>query len=45
MFEIAGVNRVDPAEHHRMNFLESGQRLSRGMPLVGNRVADLDVRS
>src|SRR4029077_3492919 len=45
MFEIAGVNRIDPAENHRMNFLKTGKRLARGVALVGDGVADLDVCS
>ena len=45
MFEVAGVDRINPAENHRMNFLKTGQRLARGMPLVGDRVADLHVGS
>ena len=44
MFEIAGVNRVDPAEHHRMNFLKPDKRLARGMALVGDGVTDLHIR-
>ena len=45
MFEITGINRVNPAKNHGMNFLKAGERVTRGMPLVGNRVADLDIRS
>ena len=44
VFEVAGVNRIDPTEDHGMNFLKTGKRLARGAPLVGNGVADLYVR-
>ncbi len=43
MLEVGGVDRINPAEHHRMDFLETGERLGRGIALVGDGVADLDV--
>ena len=43
MLEVGGVDRINAAEHHRMNFLETGQRLLRRMPLVGHGVADLHL--
>ena len=45
MFEVTRVNRINPAEDHWMNFLETEQRFACGMPLVGDRVADLYVGS
>ena len=45
VFEVTRVNRVNPAEDHWMNFLETEQRFACGMPLVGDRVADLYVGS
>ena len=43
MFKVSGVDRIDPTEDHGMNFLESQERFARGMPLVRDGVADLDV--
>ncbi len=43
MLEVRGVNRINAAENHRMDFLETGERLGRGIAQVGNGVADLDV--
>src|SRR6202011_3963272 len=43
MLEITSVNRVDPAEDHRMNLLKSRQRFTRRISLIGNGVADLHV--
>src|ERR1043165_5698233 len=44
MLEVAGVDRIKTAEHHRMDFLKTGQWLSRGVAQIGDGVADLDVR-
>ena len=43
MFEIGGIDRINPAEHHRMNFLKSRQRLGAAMRGSVMRVADLDL--
>ncbi len=43
MLEVGGVDRINSAEDHRMNFLETGQRLLRRMALVGHGVADLHL--
>src|SRR6478672_6602605 len=43
MFEIGGVDRIDPAEHHRMDFLETRERFGGGMARIGDRVADFHV--
>ena len=43
MFEVACVDRVNPAENHGMNFLETEKRFARRMPLIGDGVADLYV--
>ena len=43
MLEVRGVDRIDPAEDHRVDFLEAGQRLLRGVAQVGDRIADLHV--
>src|SRR5438067_487929 len=43
MLEVAGVDRINPAENHRVNFLEPGQRFPCGVTEVGNGVADLHV--
>ena len=43
MFEVAGVDRINSAEDHRMNFLKSGQWLARRVALIGNGVADFHV--
>ena len=45
MFEVAGVNGINPAKYHRMNFLKTWQRLARRMTLVRDGVADLYVGS
>ncbi len=45
VLEIGGVDRVNSAENHRVNFLETGQRLFRRMALIGHGVADLQLRS
>ena len=45
MFEVAGVNRINSAEHHRMNFLKTWQRIARGTTLVGDSVADFHIGS
>ena len=43
MLKVAGVNRINSAEDHRMNFLKSGQRRARRVTLIGNRIADFHV--
>ena len=43
MFEIAGVDRINPAEDHRMNFLKTRQRFAPRVALIGDSVADLNV--
>ena len=43
MFEVASVDRINPAEYHRMNFLEARQRFARRIALIRDRVADLHV--
>ena len=43
MFEVAGVDRINPAEHHRVNFLEAGKRFPRRVSRVRDRVADFHV--
>src|SRR6266513_4327239 len=43
MLEVADVDRINSAEHHRMNFLKAGQRLPRRIALIGDRVADFHV--
>ena len=40
MLVIRGVDGINPAEHHRMNFLEAGQ-FGRRKLRVGERVAHL----
>src|SRR5439155_15333642 len=43
MFEVTGVNRIDAAEDHGMNFLKAEKRDACRMPLVSDGVADLYV--
>ena len=43
MLKVAGVDRINPAEDHGMNFLKPRQRLARGIALIRNSVADLHV--
>ena len=43
MLEVGGVDRINAAEDHRVDFLEAGQRLLRRMARVGDGVADLDL--
>jgi len=43
MLEVGGVDRINPAEDHGMNFLKAWERLARGMPLVGDGVADFHI--
>src|SRR5207237_5013614 len=45
MLEVAGVDRINSAENHRVNFLEPGQRVPRGIARVGNGVADFHIGS
>jgi hypothetical protein len=40
---LVGVHRVEPGEHHRLDLLEAGEGLARGVTVVGQRVADGDV--
>src|SRR6185312_15258900 len=40
---VAGVNRVNPAEHHRMNFLKTWQRLPRRIALIRYGIANFYV--
>ena len=42
MLEIRRVDRIDAAEHHWLDFLESGKRPGGGEACAGQRVADLD---
>ena len=48
---IRRVDRINPAEHHRFDLLESGQRLGAGIFQLGNGIADpgigraLDIRN
>ena len=43
MLEVAGVDRINPAEDHRMNFLKPRQWLTRRIALIGNGIADFYV--
>ena len=43
MLKVAGVDRINPAEYHWVNFLKSRQRFARGIALIGDRVADFHV--
>ena len=45
MLEIGCVDRINSAEYHRMDFLETRQRLARRVALVCDGVPDLDVGS
>ena len=45
MFEVAGIDGIDPTEDHGMNFLETWKRFARGMTLIGDGIADLHVCS
>src|SRR5947199_48732 len=45
MFEVAGVNRINSAEYHRVNFLKTWQRIARGTTLVGDSVTDFYIGS
>ena len=45
MFEVAGIDGIDPTEDHGMNFLETRKRFARGMTLIGDGIADLHVCS
>jgi hypothetical protein len=42
MFEIGRVDWINPAENHRMNFLEAGQSLAGRITLLGQRVPNLN---
>jgi len=42
VFVIRSVDRIEPAEHHRMNFLETGQGRGRN-PRVRKRIAHFNV--
>src|SRR5215472_3550351 len=43
MLEVAGVDRINSAEHHRVNLLKTWQRLARRISLISNRIADFHV--
>ena len=43
-FKVLGVGREQAAEHHRLHFLEAGQRLGGGAFGVGDGVADAGLR-
>src|SRR5437868_12475776 len=43
MLEIAGVDGINPAEHHRMNFLETRKRLPGRVALIGDGVTDFNI--
>ena len=43
-FEVGGVGGEQAAEHHRLHFLEAGQRLGGGAFGVGDGVADAGLR-
>jgi hypothetical protein len=40
LLEIGGVDREQAAEHHRLDFLEAGQRFEGGAADIGDGVAD-----
>ena len=40
---LVRFHRIQPGEHHRLDFLEAGQRLGRRILDAGDRVADLRV--
>ena len=42
--EVVGIDREQPAEHHRLDFLEPRQRLGGGALGVGQRIADARLR-
>jgi hypothetical protein len=43
LLELVGIDGEEAAPHHRHAGLEAGQRLGRGLAVVGDRVADLGV--
>jgi hypothetical protein len=43
LLKVGGVDREQPAEHHRLHFLEAGQRLGRAVLHRGDGVADLGL--
>src|ERR1700677_3251978 len=43
MLEIGSVNRINAAEHHRMDLLKARQRLQSRVALVRQGVANLDL--
>ena len=43
VLEIRGIDGVNTAEDHGMDFLEAGQGFLSGFPGVGQGIADLDV--
>src|SRR5450631_686822 len=43
MLKIGGVDRVNTAEHHRMNLLKPGQRFESRVSLVGQSVSNFDL--
>src|SRR4026207_248836 len=45
MLEVSRINRIDPTEDHGMNFLETWERLARGMALIGDGIPDFHVGS
>src|SRR5213078_1227970 len=40
VLEVGGVDRINAAENHRMDFLKARQRLRGGVARIGNRVAN-----
>src|SRR5581483_4231078 len=42
VLEVGGVDGINAAENHRLDFLEAGQRLGRGELRAGEGVADVD---
>src|SRR6266436_2578243 len=45
VLEIAGINWINSAENHWMNFLEPGQCFGSSVSLIRERVANLNVSS
>ena len=43
ILELRGIDRKQPAEHHRDRGAEAGQRLAHRLPVVGDGVADAGV--
>ena len=40
---VRGIDRINPREHHRLDFLVAGQSLFAGVRRIGHRVADLHL--